>query len=112
MQKILIASVLSLVLAGCSGFPGVYKFDIPQGNVVTQDMVDKLRPGMTERQVRFVMGSPLITDTFHDDRWDYIFSRKSAEDGTTTKERITLLFSDGKLTGLSGNYRPGAPSGS
>lgn len=48
-----------LALAGCS-FPGVYKIDIQQGNVVTQDMIDQLRPGMTRRQVRFIMGNPLI----------------------------------------------------
>ena len=107
MQRIIIASVLTLVLSGCSGFPGVYKFDIPQGNVVTQEMVDKLRPGMTENQVRFVMGSPLITDTFHEGRWDYIYNKKSGEDGSFTRERITLTFKNGKLTGLSGDFRPG-----
>jgi len=62
-----------LALAGCS-FPGVYKIDIQQGNVVTQDMIDQLRPGMTRRQVRFIMGNPLLTDTFHADRWDYLYS--------------------------------------
>ncbi|HCL77559.1 MAG TPA: outer membrane protein assembly factor BamE, partial [Pseudomonas sp.] len=73
----LMLSSLTLVglfaLAGCS-FPGVYKVDIQQGNVVTQDMIDQLRPGMTRSQVRFIMGSPLITDTFHASRWDYLYS--------------------------------------
>ena len=62
-----------LALAGCS-FPGVYKIDIQQGNVVTQDMIDQLRPGMTRRQVRFIMGNPLIQDTFNTNRWDYLYS--------------------------------------
>ena len=62
-----------LALAGCS-FPGVYKIDIQQGNVVTQDMIDQLRPGMTRRQVRFIMGNPLLVDTFHANRWDYLYS--------------------------------------
>src|SRR5690606_17744119 len=62
-----------LAIAGCS-FPGVYKIDIQQGNVVTQDMINQLRPGMTRRQVRFIMGNPMITDTFHPNRWDYLYS--------------------------------------
>ncbi|MCP4598755.1 outer membrane protein assembly factor BamE [Neptuniibacter sp.] len=107
MQKVLIASVLTLVLSGCSGFPGVYKIDIPQGNVVTQDMVDQLRPGMTESQVRYIMGTPLITDTFHQGRWDYLYSKKSGTDGSLVRERLTLMFSNGKLSGLSGDFRPG-----
>ncbi|EAR62913.1 outer membrane protein assembly factor BamE [Neptuniibacter caesariensis] len=107
MQKLLIVTALSFVLAGCSGFPGVYKIDIPQGNVVTQDMVDKLRPGMTESQVRFIMGSPLITDTFHEGRWDYLYSKKSGSDGSYVRERISLYFTDGKLNALNGDFRPG-----
>ncbi|MCE9639672.1 MAG: outer membrane protein assembly factor BamE, partial [Betaproteobacteria bacterium] len=50
-----------------------YKIDIQQGNVVTQEMVDKLKAGQTRSQVRFVLGSPLVADMFHDDRWDYIY---------------------------------------
>lgn len=107
MQKLLIASVVTILLAGCSGFPGVYKFDIPQGNVVTQEMVDQLRPGMTHSQVRFVMGTPLVTDTFHDGRWDYIYQKKSGTDGSIVRDRISLFFTGGKLSSLSGDFRPG-----
>ncbi|PIE20740.1 MAG: hypothetical protein CSA61_00850 [Neptuniibacter caesariensis] len=107
MQRLLIATLFSLLLAGCSGFPGVYKFDIPQGNVVTQDMVDQLRPGMTENQVRFIMGTPLITDTFHAGRWDYIYHKKSGADGSYIREHMSLFFTDGKLSSLSGDFRPG-----
>ncbi|WP_205342422.1 outer membrane protein assembly factor BamE [Denitrificimonas caeni] len=95
-----------LVLAGCS-FPGVHKIDIQQGNVVTQDMVDQLRPGMTTRQVRFIMGTPLITDTFHSNRWDYLYSIQVAG-GTRKQERIGLIFDDNnQLQGLSGDFVPG-----
>lgn len=107
MQKLLIAITISVLLAGCSGFPGVYKIDVPQGNVVTQEMVDQLRPGMTPNQVRFVLGTPLITDTFHKDRWDYLYSKKSGSDGSYVRERITLYFTDGKLNSLNGDFRPG-----
>src|SRR5690606_5446845 len=79
-----------LALAGCS-FPGVYKIDIQQGNVVTQDMVDQLRPGMTRSQVRYIMGNPLITDTFHADRWDYLYSIQPGG-GERLQERISLNF--------------------
>ncbi|HZX50847.1 outer membrane protein assembly factor BamE [Pseudomonas sp. XK-1] len=95
-----------LALAGCS-FPGVYKIDIQQGNVVTQDMIDQLRPGMTRRQVRFIMGNPLLTDTFHTNRWDYLYSIQPGG-GQRLQERISVNFSaDDQLVGLSGDFMPG-----
>lgn len=97
-----------LVLNGCSIIPGVYKIDIQQGNVVTQDMIDQLRPGMTRSQVRFIMGNPLIADTFHPNRWDYLYSIQPGG-GQRQQERVTLTF-DGSdhLVGLSGDFMPGA----
>ena len=62
-MKILVLICAVLVLSSCS-FPGVYRIDIPQGNIITQEMVDQLRPGLTKRQVNFIMGTPLIRDTF------------------------------------------------
>ena len=107
MQKVLISIIAALLLAGCAEFPGVYKIDVPQGNIVKQDMVDKLRPGMTQNQVRYVMGTPLITDSFNKNRWDYLYRLKSGKTGTTTQERLQLTFDDeGKLIGLSGDFRP------
>jgi len=95
-----------IALAGCS-FPGVYKIDIQQGNVVTQDMIDQLRPGMTRRQVRFIMGNPLLTDTFHSNRWDYLYSLQPGG-GERLQERVSVVF-DGndQLVGLSGDFMPG-----
>lgn len=93
-------------LAGCS-FPGVYKIDIQQGNVVTQDMIDQLRPGMTQRQVRFIMGNPLITDTFHARRWDYLYSIQPGG-GARQQERVSLVFdANDQLVGLAGDFMPG-----
>lgn len=106
----LMLSSLTLVglfaLAGCS-FPGVYKVDIQQGNVVTQDMIDQLRPGMTRKQVRFIMGNPLITDTFHANRWDYLYSIQPGG-SQRQQERVSLVF-DGndQLVGLAGDFMPG-----
>lgn len=93
-------------LAGCS-FPGVYKIDIQQGNVVTQDMIDQLKPGMTRRQVRFIMGNPLIVDTFHPNRWDYLYSIQPGG-GQRQQERMSLYFgANDQLIGLNGDFMPG-----
>lgn len=95
-----------VAVAGCS-LPGVYKIDIQQGNVVTQDMIDQLRPGMTRRQVRFIMGNPLISDTFHPDRWDYLYSIQPGG-GERQQERVSLVFdSKDQLVGLAGDFMPG-----
>lgn len=94
------------MLAGCS-LPGVYKIDIQQGNVVTQDMIDQLRPGMTRQQVRFIMGSPLIQDAFHPNRWDYLYSLQAAG-GQRKQERVSLVFNgDNQLSSLAGDFMPG-----
>ncbi|MBY4677371.1 outer membrane protein assembly factor BamE [Marinobacterium arenosum] len=107
IRTLVTISIFTFFLTACSDFPGVYKIDIPQGNVVTQEMVDQLRPGMTRKQVRFVMGTPLIEDTFHADRWDYILTRKSG-DGSYSRQKLTLRFENDRLVGLNGDFRPGA----
>ncbi len=87
------------------GFPGVYRIDIQQGNIVTQKMVDQLSPGMTKRQVLFVMGTPLIQDTFAPNRWDYIYSLQPG--GKKRKQKsISLFFEDERLTGFKGDFIP------
>ncbi len=104
---LMLLCTVSITLSGCGIIPGVYKIDVQQGNVVTQDMVDQLRPGMTQRQVRFIMGTPLIQDTFHPERWDYLYSLKSGR-SDRVQERISLNFDDNRLVGLSGDFVPGA----
>lgn len=96
-----LAAISILLLAACSVTDKVtekltpYKIDIQQGNVVTQDMVAKLKPGMTKAQVRFVLGTPLITDAFHANRWDYVYRYQKA--GKLTEERKLALFFDQEL---------------
>ena len=94
-----------VTLTGC-GFPGVYKIDVQQGNVVTQDMVDQLRPGMTTRQVRYIMGTPLIQDTFAPNRWDYLYTMRAGHE-SRRQERITLWFENDRLARLAGDFVPG-----
>ena len=101
--------LLSLFLAACGSktILSPYKIDIQQGNYVTQEMVSKLKPGMTKSQVRFVLGTPLVTDVFHSDRWDYIYSYSKA--GALSERRnITVFFADGKLTRIEGDVVPSA----
>lgn len=97
-----------LLLSACS-FPGVYKLDIPQGNIVSQDMVNQLRPGMSKRQVRFVMGTPLLVDSFHEDRWDYFYSLRT-NGADYSRERLTMYFVEDQLHHMQGNFRPTATS--
>ena len=103
MQKIL-AVTLCTLLTACAEFPGVYKIDIDQGDVITQEMVDQLRPGMTKRQVRFIMGTPLVTDTFNQNRWDYVHSHQPGGEDRQQK-RLSLVFDDeDKLVTIDGDF--------
>ncbi|WP_353935363.1 outer membrane protein assembly factor BamE [uncultured Oxalobacter sp.] len=70
-----------------------YKVDIQQGNFVSSEMLSKLKPGMTKEQVRFVLGTPLLTDMFHANRWDYLF-RLQKPNGALTTNRVTVFFKD------------------
>ena len=113
MQKLLIslAVVATLSLAACSGrqIPWVHRIDVQQGNVISQDQVDQLEPGMSQRQVRFIMGTPLITDVFHKDRWDYLYLMKPGR-GKPVEKRLTLHFEGDRLVRLEGDFRPRRPA--
>jgi outer membrane protein assembly factor BamE len=85
--------------------PLMYKPDIQQGNVVTQNDVNKLQPGMSTEQVRFIMGTPLVQDTFNQNRWDYVYTMKKGG-GAVEKKRIALIFEDDQLVEIKGDYRP------
>ena len=90
---------------GSMDFPGVYKLSIPQGNIITQDMVDQLRPGMSKRQVVFVMGTPLVRDPYYQDRWDYIYSFQPGG-GQRGQERLSVFFIDDQLVSFEGDFVP------
>ncbi len=108
MKKLLIYtfSILILSLSACSTdkIPGVYRIDIQQGNDVTQDMINQLKPEMTKKQVAYIMGTPLLIDTFHPDRWDYIYSFHPGN-GNREQRRLTLFFKDDKLDHIEGDTR-------
>lgn len=103
--KILTLLVLQL-LAGCSSVPSlVYKIEIQQGNVITQEMVDKLKPGMTRSQVRFALGSPMISDVFHDNRWDYVY-RLEQKGNLVEQRQLTVFFEHDKVVRVGGSFSP------
>jgi outer membrane protein assembly factor BamE len=108
MRTLLIALAITC-LSACSfvGFPGVYKIDVEQGNIVTQEMADQLKPGMSRRQVRFIMGTPLIEDTFNQDRWDYPYVKRNGLN-VLSESRLTVVFEGDSLVTVSGDYLPPA----
>ena len=110
MRKALSHAAAALLLAGCSWVPtipfiGPHKIDIQQGNYVTQDMVNKLKPGMTRSQVRFALGTPLIADPFHSDRWDYVYVYEH-RGHVMSKRRIVVVFKDDALLRIEGDVVP------
>jgi outer membrane protein assembly factor BamE len=85
-----------------------YRIEIQQGNFVSQEMVSQLKRGMTKDQVRFVLGSPLIADSFHSDRWDYVFRRQKTSRSELEQRKVTVFFADGKLQRIEGDVTPAA----
>jgi outer membrane protein assembly factor BamE len=79
-----------------------HRIEIQQGNAITQDMLDKLKPGMTPSQVRFILGTPLVVDPFHKNRWDYVY-RLVRGGKVAEQRRITVIFEDDKLKALEGD---------
>lgn len=97
--------LISLGGCGAVGFPGVYKINIEQGNIVTQEMVDQLKPGMSRRQVRFIMGTPLIEDSFNQDRWDYTYTTRNGLK-VISEEQVTVIFEGDSLAEINGTMTP------
>lgn len=105
------AFLLALLAPGCSitsVVPEPHRVEIQQGNVITQDMVARLVPGMTRAQVRFVLGSPPVTDMFHANRWDYVY-RLSTGGKLVEERKLTLFFEDDRLVRVAGDVVPAAP---
>ena len=106
-SRIVFAAALCCLVSACSykpGFISEYKIDIQQGNVLTQDMVAQLKPGQTREQVRFILGSPTLSDIFHQWRWDYPYSYRRGSTGQTEMRRLSVFFdNEGRLERLEGN---------
>jgi len=112
--RIVVAAALVALVGGCATADryvptwrsfGVYKIDINQGNYLSQDMVDKLKVGMTPAQVKQVLGTPLVNSPFRPDRWDYVY--EYSRQGRVVEHRnFTLYFADGKVTRWEGDEMP------
>ncbi len=90
-------ALLSLALSGCSWVPrpiNEYKIDVQQGNVLTQDMVSQLKPGLTKDQVRFLLGTPVLMDMFHANRWDYVYRLKKGSTGAVEMRQFSTFFDE------------------
>jgi outer membrane protein assembly factor BamE len=99
MPRLAGASIMLLV--GCQslqssdsflGFITPYKVEVVQGNVVTREQVELVKPGMTRAQVRDILGSPLLADVFHADRWDYVFTIR--RQGAEPQQRAVVVYFD------------------
>ncbi|MFP5349246.1 MAG: outer membrane protein assembly factor BamE [Gammaproteobacteria bacterium] len=107
MYRFVLALCATLAASGCLT---IYSPEVQQGNIVDQEMVDKLKPGMTRAQVRFVLGTPLVVDPFHSDRWDYVYFFKPAYEGAPETRRLTVIFDGDALARMEGDVVPDAPA--
>jgi outer membrane protein assembly factor BamE len=111
MRAFLGVAALSLALCGCSSISNfaIYKLDINQGNYVTEDQVARLKVDQTRQQVRLALGTPLLTDPFHADRWDYVYEFK--RQGRMLEHRqLTLYFVNDRLARWEGDEMPLPPT--
>jgi outer membrane protein assembly factor BamE len=107
MRRPLSAISLAGFLGACGyvpTIPGVtpYKIDIQQGNYISQEMVGGLKPGMSKEEVRLALGTPLLVDLFHSERWDYVYWRE-ASNGKREQRKLAVFFTDGKLERIDGD---------
>jgi outer membrane protein assembly factor BamE len=102
--RFFIPVVAALLVSACN-LLAPYRAEVQQGNVVTQEMIAKLQPGMTRSQVRFALGTPLVVDPFRQDRWDYVYLlMKQGE--VKERRRVVVVFKGDKLVGLEGDVAP------
>ena len=113
-MKYLYLTALALSVGACSlpqikvpdlKIPRVYKLSVQQGNVITQEMVDRLEPGMTRNQVEYVMGRPVLQDPFDDDQWVYLYTLE-VPDLFVQAFKMVLIFEDDTLVSITGDYVP------
>ena len=106
-SRLLFVAAFSMLMAACSykpSFINEYKIDVQQGNVLTQEMVAQLKPGQTRDQVRFLLGTPMVADIFHQWRWDYIYRYLNGKTGQLESRRFSVFFDkDGRLERVDGD---------
>lgn len=108
MRKLLAFLLVVLFASGCGV---LYRQPIYQGNLLDKAAVDQLQEGMDKRQVMTLLGTPSIQDPFHQERWDYVASRRTGRSGSTEVKNMTLWFESGALSKWEGEYFPEEDSG-
>ncbi len=117
-NPLVLFALLTLALSGCGLKDSLrnpldlvqpYRLDVPQGNVITQEMVDKLKPGMTRSQVRFVLGTPLVVDAFRTNRWDFVYTLQKGGKAVESR-RVTVFFDGDVLQSIEGNVVASKPA--
>lgn len=103
MKNLWLVIPLALALAGCGI---VYEQDIQQGNILKQEQIDRLKPGMTRRQVQLLLGTPAIRDPFHRNRWDYVAYVIPEGEEMQELMQLTLFFEGNKLVRIKGTMKP------
>jgi outer membrane protein assembly factor BamE len=112
-------AVAAVNLTGCAGkdkpdeyqtsrlenLPFVYRMTVQQGNILNEDNVDQLQPGMTRRQVQYLLGTPLLTDFFNTDRWDYVYTIQRGHQSMESR-KLTVIFQDDALVRVEGDLKP------
>jgi len=99
-----ILSLVCFVLSACQFPPRIYKIDIPQGNVVNQEMINQLKPGMFKAEVQQILGSPVLIPSPEAQRWDYIYRFKSGQGLPLEEKHLTVYFIAEKLYRLEGDW--------
>ena len=99
-KSVALALALMILLAssGC-----VYRASISQGNIVEEEDLDQVEIGMTRNQVRFLLGTPMVDDPFHRNRWDYVYYLKVGRKDATAKRWVTILFEDDAVSEIQRN---------
>ncbi len=107
LSRLVRTTFLVAAISACSSVPRIvneYKIDIQQGNVLTQDMVSQLRPGLTKDQVRFILGTPVLMDMFHANRWDYVYRLQKGNTGVIEMRKFSTFFdTNDKLVRVAGD---------
>lgn len=104
--RIISVLIITFTATACSfiKFPGAYKVVIQQGNFIEEEMVEQLEVGMNREQVNYIMGTPMVADTFNPDRWDYFFNVKRGGK-VLTNYHFKVMFEEGRLARWEGDYR-------
>jgi outer membrane protein assembly factor BamE len=96
--KALCLAATALWLAGC-----IYRIDVQQGNLLEESAVDQVEVGMTRSQVNFLLGTPMVADTFHDDRWDYVYYLRHGRSKEIDKRWLVVYFDGDRVIRIDKN---------